>query len=86
MNYTLKLIIITIIIILLFFLSALTTKGYWGRLTKTDEFVQVDDNVKMFIVYDQLEKVNCYVVVGHQATSEIMWTGKNVAVDCIKTQ
>lgn len=86
MNYTLKLIIVTIIIILLFLLSAITAKGYWGRLTKTDESVQVDSDVQMFIVYDQLEKVNCYVVVGHQATSEILWTGKNVAVDCIKTQ
>ena len=86
MNYTLKLIIITIITILLLLLSAITAKGYWGRLTKTDEFVQVDENVQMFIVYDQLEKVNCYVVVGHQATSEFIWTGKNVAVDCIKTQ
>lgn len=54
----------------------------WGRLLKVDETIRLPGVVgraEVTVVYDRLEKVNCYIV-----TYEGRSDNGGVAVDCMK--
>jgi len=72
-----KIIIGALVIASLFLVKPVMAE--WQRLVITDDSINVNGS-KLMIVYDKVEKVNCYVVVSDQfAVNE----NRSSSIDCV---
>lgn len=71
-----KCILITLILLSLYFAKPLLAE--WVRLKSVDELWL--SGVKVYVIYDEVEKVNCYVVISDQLTIN---QNRSNSIDCL---